>query len=187
MKLYKYDKDNLSFKKVSSVRILMLYLAPFLLLSLLGAVRPDPEIIEKLTPVDRYIVIQQDLEFTEEKFIDEIKRMNFRFPHIVLAQAKIESGNFTSRIFIENNNLFGMKQARVRANLATGTQHGHAVYESWKESLYDYGFYYANYLSKLHTEEKYFDYINQRYAEDPNYDNKVRSLSAKLKHLFEES
>lgn len=186
MNLYKYEKDSLSFKKVGYKKIGLAYLAPFLVLSLLGAVMaPRPEIIEKLTPIERMIVIDMEYQFTEEKFIEEIKRMNFKYPHIVLAQSKIETGNFTSRIFIENNNLFGMKQARVRATLATGTQHNHATYNNWKESLYDYGLYYSSYLRKINSEEKYFEYINQLYAEDPNYDIKVRALSKKLKYHFE--
>lgn len=186
MNFYKYEKDSLSFKKVSYRKIGLAYLAPFMFFAFIGAVlAPRQEVIEKLTPVERMIVIDMEFEFTEEKFIEEIKRMNFKYPHIVLAQSKIETGNFTSRIFIENNNLFGMKQARVRANLATGTQHNHATYNNWKESLYDYGLYYSSYLRKINSEEKYFEYINQLYAEDPNYDTKVRALSKKLKYHFE--
>jgi len=180
-----YDKTQLSFKQVGYLKIILAYIAPFMMLSFIGAMTaPRTEIIEKLTPIERLIIINQENQFSEELFIEEIKRMNFKFPHIVLAQSKIETGNFTSRIFVENNNLFGMKEARVRANLALGTQYGHAYYGNWKESLYDYGFYYANYLSDLRTEEKYFSYINQRYAEDPNYDKKVRTLAKKLEYHF---
>lgn len=186
MNIYKYDEDQLSYKKVSYKKIVLAYLMPFFILGMLGAMNaPRTEVIEKLTPVEKMIIIDMEYEFSEEKFIEEIKRMNFRFPHIVLAQSKIETGNFTSRIFVENNNLFGMKQARVRATLATGTQHNHATYNNWRESLYDYGLYYSSYLRKIKSEDKYYQYINQLYAEDPNYAVKVKSLSSKLKPLFD--
>ena len=60
---------------------------------------------------------------------------------IILAQAKHESGNFTSVIFEENWNPFGMKQARVRQNTAIGTNRGHAVYLSLYDAVLDYVYY----------------------------------------------
>ena len=55
--------------------------------------------IEDLTPEEKLIVIREEKEFSEEKLIEKIHRLNFKFPHIVLAQAKLESGNFKSAIF----------------------------------------------------------------------------------------
>ena len=43
--------------------------------------------------------------FSEEALIEAIKLMKFEHPHIILAQAKVETGHFQSRIFLENNNL----------------------------------------------------------------------------------
>ena len=56
----------------------------------------------------------------------------------IIAIAKHETGNFTSKIFRENNNLFGMKQAKTRENTAIGTNHGHAVYCCINDSLIDF-------------------------------------------------
>jgi len=185
MELYKYEKDSLSFKKVSYVKWLKMWSVLSLAAFLYGVSRPaKTDIIEKLTPVEQFIVINEANKFTEERFVEEIKRLNFRFPHIVYAQSVIETGGFSSRIFVENHNLFGMKEAHVRAHLAVGTQHNHAYYNNWKESLYDYALYYSEYLSSIRSEEDYLNYINQRYAEDPNYDTKVRKLANESKKLF---
>ena len=186
MKLYFYNTSTLEYVPVGSSKYVMLItilLASALLISPMMA--PRVEVVETLTEVEKLIILDEENEFTREKFIQEIKSLNFRYPHIVFAQAVIESGNFGSNIFKENHNLFGMKQARIRANLAKGTNRSHAYYDNWKHSLYDYALYYSEYLSDIKSEEKYFEYINQRYAEDPNYDVKVRKLSAEYKNLFE--
>jgi hypothetical protein len=57
---------------------------------------------------------------------------------IILAQAKLESGHFSSDIFLENNNPFGMKQARSRETTAVGTHRGHAVYPTVEHAVKDY-------------------------------------------------
>lgn len=108
-------------------------------------------------------------EFTEEKLMSYIKQLNIRFPHIVLAQAKLETGNFKSRLFKENNNLFGMKCATKRPFTHKGEQRGHAKYDKWQDCVIDYALYQAAYLSKKKTESEYFAYLSENYAEDTNY------------------
>jgi len=106
--------------------------------------------------------------------------MNFDHPEIVLAQTTLETGNYTSAIFKENHNLFGMKYAIRRVRLSNGTERGHAWYDNWKHSLYDYAFYYSKYLDDM-SEEEYYDYLKQNYAEDPSYITKVRKLAERYK------
>ena len=60
---------------------------------------------------------------------------------IILAQAKHESANFSSVIFEENWNPFGMKQARVRETTCVGTSRGHGVYLSLSDAVIDYVLY----------------------------------------------
>ena len=143
--------------------------------------------IKKLKPqYEKIMLLQTQYEFTEDKFVVEIKRLNLKYPHIVYAQAMLESGNFTSKIFKENNNMFGMKQAKVRINLASGTQHNHAYFKSWEECLYDFAFHRATYLSKLRTENDYYQYLGKYYAEDPGYIYKLKTMvnKHKLKDKF---
>jgi flagellum-specific peptidoglycan hydrolase FlgJ len=96
-----------------------------------------------------------------------------------MAQSIIETGHWTSNIFKKNNNLFGMKQAYRRVNTAKGTQHNHAFYESWEESVYDYAFYQCRYLSGITNEDDYFQYLSKSYAEDPNYIKRLKDVIEK--------
>jgi flagellum-specific peptidoglycan hydrolase FlgJ len=79
-----------------------------------------------------------------------------------------------------------MKEARVRLNTAQGTERSHAYYNTWQESLMDYALYAATYLKTLSTEEQYYTYLEQNYAEDPDYVKKLKKLitTQELKKVF---
>jgi flagellum-specific peptidoglycan hydrolase FlgJ len=79
-----------------------------------------------------------------------------------------------------------MKEAKSRATLAKGTNRGHAYYASWQESLYDYALFYSTYLYDIKTEGEYFGYLEQYYAEDPTYVQRLKALIKKndLKSKF---
>jgi len=126
-------------------------------------------------------------EFSEEALVALLKDLNIKYPHIVLAQAKLETGDYQSDIFRANHNLFGMKQARIRVNIARGTNLGHAYYDNWVESVYDYAFYQATYLSDLKSEKDYFRYLDMNYAEADHYVSAVKRIIRKnnLKDYFE--
>lgn len=125
-------------------------------------------------------------KFSEQDLVAYLKELNVKYPHIVLAQAKLETGNFTSLIFKQNNNLFGMKQARSRATTSKGTFFNHAIYNSWKESVLDYALYSSKHLNKISSEEQYIAYLGEYYAQDPNYSSKLKKIieKEKLKTLF---
>ena len=87
---------------------------------------------------------------------------------LIVAQAGFETGNFTSVIFKENNNLFGMKLAKVRKTTAIGENRGHAVYRNLEECVKDYWLYsralgyLSNYSSIVNfvralVQKKYFE------------------------------
>lgn len=131
-------------------------------------------------------VINVKDHFDEKKLSAKIKEMNFQFPYIVYAQSVLETDSFRSNIFKENNNLFGMKQAIQRINIASGTENSHAYYKSWTESLYDYALYVSTYLSKINTEDEYYEYLSQYYAQDVKYVVKLKAIieKGKLKEKF---
>lgn len=170
LKLYYFDKDNLDYKKIKRRYLVLIFLLFIVLFSFF-----TPLIIKKTVIEDFYepqtIIVRPDTthNFSQDKLIQLIKDLNIKFPYIVLAQSKLETGDFTSKIFVENHNLFGMREARVRVNIARGTQYNHAYYNNWYESVYDYAFYQSTYLSKLKTEEEYFQYLGESYAEASNY------------------
>ena len=199
MKFYCYDSKNLSLKKESVLnnikRNYVFYIIFSLLISLLSIFLFKllfiPSISLKEVPslkskYEKVCIAEVQNNFTKEKFINKIKQLNLKHPHIVYAQAMLESGNFTSKIFRENNNMFGMKQARVRINLAKSTQYNHAYFETWEDCLLDFAFHRATYFSKLKTEQDYYNYLGKYYAEDPSYVGKLKSMvnKHKLKNKF---
>jgi uncharacterized FlgJ-related protein len=180
---YKFNEEKLAFEKTNITNKSLIALGITIGLAIiLGFTSKPKDAIENLTTEDRLIVIREYNEFSQEKLIEKINQLNFRFPHIVLAQAKLESGNFKSTIFLENNNMFGMREAKLRVNLAKGTNRQHAYYESWQESVYDYALYYSTYLSDIKTEGEYFEYLRQNYAEDPTYVQRLKEIIRK-QHL----
>ena len=132
-----------------------------------------------LSEEEKLVIIQEHNQFSEDKLIDKLKELNVKFPWIALAQSKLETGNYTSKIFRENNNLFGMREAKQRITTAQGTENNHAFYYSWGESVLDYSFYQCRYLSNINTEEQYFQYLSQSYAENPNYVSILRGMIEK--------
>jgi hypothetical protein len=144
------------------------------------------DVLTALSDEEKLIIVQEFNAFSEDKLIDKLTELNVKFPYIVLAQSKLETGNYTSKIFKENNNLFGMREAKQRITTAVGTEHNHAYYHSWHESVLDYAFYQCRYLSGINTEEQYFNYLRQSYAEDPSYVNRLITIvtNQKLKDKF---
>ncbi len=117
--LFRYNKETLEFqrvKKKSYAKVIGITCIALVVLFLIGW----------LSGTNKYIVNQivnshkvdtvyvQTQPFSEEALIDLLRSSNIKYPYIVLAQAKIESGNYTSKVFRENNNLFGMKEPNVR-------------------------------------------------------------------------
>lgn len=109
----------------------------------------------------------------EDSVYNYIKSLNIKHPDVVFKQARIESGNFTSDIFKENNNMFGMKIPYKRANTIIGENKGYAVYNNWKECILDYALY-QTYSGKNMTREEYINFLGDSYAEDLEYKQKIK-------------
>lgn len=140
-----------------------------------------PRVTKVYYKIESPRIIVEDSSFTKEKLIIYVKSLNLKFPHIILAQAQLESGNFTSHIFKSNNNFFGMKQARSRPTTCIRLQHGHAYYNNWKDCVIDYALYQAAYLKNIRTEEQYYKYIGANYAESANYAKIVKGIAQNYK------
>lgn len=175
--IYIYDKKTRDFRKINfSNHFFKITFAVSILISIGAISQINNYRNGDLTEREIELIFAKQNEFSEEKLISKLKELNFKFPHIVLAQAKLETAHFKSKMFNENNNLFGMKQAVTRINTAGGTQHGHAYYDTWTESVYDYALYSSTYLHKLKSESDYFSYLSSSYAEDPNYILKLQKI-----------
>ena len=137
-------------------------------------------IAKKIDPKPKYIP-KLDSTFSQEALVKYVYSLNVRFPHIILAQAHLESGKFTSGIFVKNNNLFGMRQARLRPTTNKGSRNGFAKYDHWRDSVMDYILYYAVYMHKFKTEEAYYAYLDRSYANNPNYSKLIRKIAESYK------
>lgn len=181
--IFKYDKETLSYKKITG-KTLLICTGIIILISLVVSLFTLRNInkVRFISEETKAIILREadkENEFTPEKLKAYILELNIKYPHIVMAQAEIETGHFTSQIFKENHNLFGMKVATKRPTTNKGEENGHAYYENWKESVVDYAFYSAQYLSDLKTEKDYLQYLSQSYAEDTNYVAKIRKIISK--------
>jgi uncharacterized FlgJ-related protein len=191
MTLIKINKDTLQPEPVNVTKRLLFYITAAIIFA--GVVffsfgyYQGRQLLTGLTDEEKLIIVQEFNEFSEDKLIAKLKELNVKFPYIVLAQSKLETGNFTSKIFRENNNLFGMREAKQRITTAQGTENNHAYYHSWQESILDYAFYQCRYLSGINTEEQYFNYLKQSYAEDPSYVNRLQTIinNQNLKNKFQ--
>jgi len=164
---YKYDKEWLTWKKDwKKLKISLGVVSLLIVGSFIGGRYARFQMLDAFEKEILILDLQNERNrFTEEKFIDELKRLNVKYPHIVMAQSIIETGHWKSQVFKANHNLFGMKQANIRINTAKGTNLNHAYYDNWQESLYDYAFYQCRYMSGVRSEEDYFLALDASYAE----------------------
>lgn len=178
--IYKYDKENLNYKKVTGKTILI-SLAFILVVSLIVSLFTLRNLnkVKFISEETKAIILREadkENEFSPEKLKAYILELNIKYPHIVMAQSQIETGAWTSPIFKQNHNLFGMKVATKRPTTNKGEENGHAYYENWKESVVDYAFYSAQYLSDIKSEKEYLEYLARSYAEDTNYVYKIKKI-----------
>jgi uncharacterized FlgJ-related protein len=54
----------------------------------------------------------QSLDLNMDRLYAALQKYGIRYPKIVLAQAILETGYFTSRVCLDKNNLFGLRQSR---------------------------------------------------------------------------
>jgi uncharacterized FlgJ-related protein len=115
-----------------------------------------------------------DLDFNEERMIAYAHSIGVKYIDIMVAQSRIETGWYSSAIFLEGANLFGMKLAKKRPTTASGEHRKHAKYSSWLRSVEDYKLWQEMVLNKVSSREEYMEYIAKYYAENPNYLNLIK-------------
>lgn len=104
----------------------------------------------------------KNLTLNETNLKAEIVKNEIPCPNIVLAQAKLETGNFTSIICKQHNNLFGIK-----------TKNGYKKYNHWNESVADY----KKLISSRYKGGCYYEFLeNIGYATNPNYTSLLKTM-----------
>lgn len=99
---------------------------------------------------------------------EALDRYGIMYPKIVVAQALLETGYFTSNICLNYNNLFGLRRP---------TDGSYYQFDNWEQSVKAY----KDYVQYKYHGGSYLKFLqNIGYAEDPSYIYKVRSISNSL-------
>lgn len=111
---------------------------------------------------------------TWENIEREINKLGILEPDKVMLQIRLETGNLTSRLCLDDNNLIGMHYPRKRPTTATGKvkKNGMAHYYCWQDCLKDYKIW-QDYFYKGGD---YWLFLNKRYATDVYYVIKLKRL-----------
>jgi len=86
-------------------------------------------------------------DFSEELLKECIYYEKIQHPDVVLRQAQLETGYYTSELFWVANNVFGMRLPEVRKTTAAGIYDHHARYDHWTDSVKDYKLFQDWYMS----------------------------------------
>ena len=127
--------------------------------------------------------LKTEARVSEEALLKTLLELGVKFPHIVVAQARLETGNFTSKVFMRTNNLFGMKVAKQRLTTAKSGKGEYAYYSSWQLSAIDYALFQTSFMRGVDSEREYFNYLSKNYAEDPKYVKKLKLMSRVIKFV----
>ena len=99
---------------------------------------------------------------TIEQVKAEIHRQGLPHPHIVLAQARLETGNFKSQRCKRDKNLFGIKH-----------NGRYAKYARWQDSVTDY----RKSISARYKGGDYYAFLKRiGYASDKQYVTKLKKF-----------
>ena len=117
----------------------------------------------------------KDVSFLQGELNDStlylaLQYYEIKHPRIVLAQAKLESGNYKSKHCINKNNLFGLYNSKKKRYYS---------FEHWSHSVLAY----KDMIEYKHKDgENYYKFLKRiKYASDPNYISKVKQIENNLK------
>ena len=112
-------------------------------------------------------------ELNLKNLTDVITEVGLSNKLFVLAQAMLETGNFSSRVCKEYNNLFGLYDSKNR---------DYYRFERWEDSVVGYG----KMIQYRYKGGNYLHFLKRiGYAEDPRYTSKVAQLAKDLyKNVF---
>lgn len=123
---------------------------------------------------------QQDVEVCDTSFLNATElndsilylalvHYEVKYPKAVLAQAKLESGNYTSKHCRTKNNFLGLYNSRKKEYFSFS--HWTACIQGYKDMI-EY---------KMKDGEDYYDFlIRIKYASDPTYIYKVKQIESNL-------
>lgn len=106
---------------------------------------------------------KQVVALNDANLMKELIRQKVKHPEIVLAQAKLETGFYTSDVCRKNNNLFGLRH-----------KNGYYKFKTWQQSVTAYRDYVQY---KWDGKTDYLVWLDRiGYASAPDYTELVQSL-----------
>lgn len=111
--------------------------------------------------VDTLITI--DDSFSVENFKAYLEQIDAPHAHVIYSIAKHESG-FRSELFINNNNLFGMRRPNTRPNKSIQQGQRWAKFEHWTHSVDDFILYMQYTGMDDASEQRFLSHIDRNYA-----------------------
>lgn len=103
-------------------------------------------------------------KLNDSNLMKELREQNIVHPKIVLAQAKLETGNYKSVLCLSHNNLFGLRKG----------DGSYYKFSHWTHSVTAYK-KYVQY--KYNPPNNYYQFLQDiGYAEDAGYINKVKEI-----------
>jgi len=114
--------------------------------------------------------------FSKDSVLEYMKELNIKYIEFSYAQVEHETGDFTSNVFKDNHNMFGMKVAEFRPTTAKGWNRKHARYKNWKDSVIDFALLQTRILAKTKNKQEYMAHIQKFYAKDRKYLKKVNKI-----------
>lgn len=194
MDIYKYNEKDLNWVKINKFKYLLEYhiiiITLFICLifgfklglNFIETINKNNKEIENLKKENENLkgiieIINESDSFNEDQLRLMLDGLNIKFIDIVIAQTILETGNYTSDIFLETGNLFGMKPAKIRPYTHYGEYKKHADYKgNWRLSVFDYALWQAREGKNIKTEDQYYFLLSKMYAEDEEYINKLKNI-----------
>lgn len=103
----------------------------------------------------------------ERDLLKVLDYYNIQHPDIVYAQAVLETGYFKSNLYLENNNLFGLYDSK---------NNEYFKFDHWSKSVLGY-INSIQYKYDSTYNNNYYDFLhNLGYAEDPDYNTKLKII-----------
>jgi hypothetical protein len=135
------------------------------------AEKPKPEAPVKKAPRTRSYRNWKERELTMFNLLEVIREVGLSNGLIVLAQALLETGHFSSRVCKEYNNLFGLYDSKNKRYFR---------FNRWEDSVVAY----QRMIQYRYKGGNYFQFLKRiGYAEDPRY---IVKLARMVKSIYKD-
>lgn len=121
-------------------------------------------------------ILYPNSDINDSILYDYIVEIKAWYPDILLAQAKIESGSYSSTVFKKANNLYGMKQVNSRFHCQTSSFNSYGGYDSWKLSVLDRVLWDMFIFDSIKPEREVYLRALRNYAESETYVQAIQKV-----------